>query len=95
MIRSWPAPDAAFPTASSGNEPPTSPVASRQPRIPWSRRRKTTLVLGICAASLGLLTGLSIGIAARNAGAALNGSLVKEARQDAERQASPESAGTR
>ncbi len=43
----------------------------------------------------GVETGVSIGMAARAAGAAHNGSLVKEARQDAERQTPIETAGLR
>jgi hypothetical protein len=43
----------------------------------------------------GTETGVSIGIASRSAGAVLNGSLVKEARQEAERQAASDAAGDR
>jgi hypothetical protein len=55
-----------------------------------------TVSARICQQALrergGLETGVAIGMAARPAGAVLNGSLVKEARQDAERQRPAESA---
>jgi hypothetical protein len=43
----------------------------------------------------GVETGIAIGIASRTAGATVNGSLVKEARQDAERQTGLEPTGSR